>query len=249
MVLAMSGPDLKRVVLAGGSAAFRAGLGARLATDDLLVEGEAATAAETIALVRELRPDVAVVDVHLPDANGIAVCRLLGREDPDVAVVIVSVFDWDVYLAAAKGAGAAGFLLHSTSLPELVRLIRQAGQGSLFTPEQEQRVLTWNREVGRRLALLQPRERDVLRQVAQGKTNRQIADELHVSPHTVEKHVGSLLRKLDVSSRTALLAFILTHHLQALDDGGWQRRGQQEWWISAIDAALLSDNLSAGGDK
>src|SRR5262249_17247469 len=112
MVLTMSGQDLKRVVLASGSAAFRAGLGARLATDDLLVAGETSTAAETVALVRELKPDVVVVDVHLPDANGIAVCRLLIREDPGVAVVIVNVFDWNVYLAAAKRAGAAGFLLH-----------------------------------------------------------------------------------------------------------------------------------------
>jgi DNA-binding NarL/FixJ family response regulator len=158
-------------------------------------------------------------------------------------------FDWDVYLAAAKGAGAGGFLLHSTPLPDLVRQIRRAGPGSRFTPEQEQRVLAWNRDVGERLGLLQPRERDVLRQVARGKTNRQIAEELHVSPHTVEKHVGSLLRKLGVSSRTALLAFILTHHLQALDDGGPQKNGQQEWWLSAIDTTLLSDTLNAGRDR
>jgi DNA-binding NarL/FixJ family response regulator len=215
----VAGRHVRQVLLAGAEAALRAGLGAALAAEGILVVAEASTAADVLVSVRDLKLDLVILDVHLADASGIALCRDLRRTYRDTPVVILSGLDWDVYLAGARAAGAMGFLLHSSSLDDLTQAIQRAASGSVFTPEQQERVFTWNLHVARRLDSLQLREQDVLRQIARGlTTNEQIADVLHLSPSTVEKYVGSLHRKLGVSSRSALLAFILTHHLDVLDE-------------------------------
>jgi len=224
-----SASPVERVLLVDPSDAFRAGLRqAFLAGRARPALAEAGSAAEAAALAARLRPDAAVVEAELPDGSGVALCRALVAAAPGVAVVVLSQADWDVYLAGAWAAGAAGFLLKRVPAAEVVRAVRRAAAGPLFSAEQLGRIRAWRRAVDGRLEALGAREREVLRLVAAGASNREIAQALTLSESTVEKHVGALLRKLAVPSRTGLLAFILRHHLDAwsgLPGGRWDGPG------------------------
>ena len=182
----------------------------------LRVVGTAETAEEIHSLERAPDADVALVDVDLVGESGIETCRWLLTQQPAIAVLILSYWDWDVYLAAAYAAGGAGFLLRSAPTSELVQAIGQVGHGPIFTDKQVERITTWRRTAGDQLATLAPREWDVLWLLSQGIANREIAHRLDLSENTIEKHVSSILHKLGVESRFALLAFIHRYHLDAL---------------------------------
>jgi DNA-binding NarL/FixJ family response regulator len=203
-------------LLADGSSTFREGLRADLvAGNGLRLVGETATGAATVERSRALHPQVVVLDTDLPDADGLDVCRRLVKQCHATTVVLTSYWDWDIHLAGALDAGAAGFLLKRTPPAELVRSIRQAASRPIFTPGQLKRIHLWERSVGARLRGISLREWDVLWLTSTGKSNREIAEALMVSESTVEKHISTLLRKLDVSSRSGLLAYVLQHHLNS----------------------------------
>lgn len=213
-----------RVLVVDESFIFRAGLKCALEADGgFTVVGTLGDAEEARHAARASEPDVAIVDAHLPDESGIALCRHLTTAHGELAVLVLASFDWDIYLAAAWAAGATGFLLKSTPIRHLIDGLRWALARPLYTPEQLSRVYAWERNVGERLALLAPRERHILRLVATGRTNRDIAETLMLSENTVEKHVGALLKKVGAQSRTALLAFILRNHLDVLSEPYGQR--------------------------
>lgn len=221
----------RRALLVDGCATFRVGLHQALdAERDLEVVGQAGTGSDAMRLGDLLRPDVAIVDVHLPDRSGLDVCRQLVSMGSVSSVLVLSNFDWDIYLAGAWAAGARGFLLKSAETREIVSALRQITWGDLYTEEQLQRVHFWGKSVGESLLSLALRELEVLRLVAAGRSNREIARLLELSENTVEKHVGSLLRKLGVSSRTGLLALILQHHLEVADGPAqWRKSVIREW--------------------
>ena len=204
----------KKVLLVEANSTFRAGLSHALEDlRDLAIVDEAETAATALDARATHQPDIAVIDVHLPDHSGIDLCRLFLEQDPRTRVLVLSSFDWDVYLSAAWSAGAAGFLLKGAPTSELVRAIREVATGRIYTSQQLERIQAWDRVVGERLQTLRLREWDVLRQVAAGQSNREISQILTLSENTVEKYLTSLLQKLRVPSRTGLLAFILRYHL------------------------------------
>jgi DNA-binding NarL/FixJ family response regulator len=180
------------------------------------VLGETDSGREAISMIAELRPDLAVVDIELSDLNGIEVCRHLTAQVPETHVVLTSDYDWDALLAAAWDSGADAFLLRSTSSDALVRSILLAAAGQIYTPTQISRVRAWGRGIGGQLRTLSSREWVIFRQVAAGRTNREISADLNIAEHTVEKHLSALLQKFQVTSRTALLALILRHHLDHL---------------------------------
>ncbi|MFB4314142.1 response regulator [Actinomadura sp. 21ATH] len=199
-----------RVLIADDQALVRDGFGMILsAQEDLDLVGEAADGAEAIRAARELRPDVVLMDVRMPNVDGIeataAICR-----DTAARVLVLTTFDLDEYVYDALRAGASGFLLKDMRRAELVDAVRVVAAGeSLLAPTVTRRliadVVTRGRPAvpldGTRLAALTARETDTLRQVARGLSNAEIARELYVTEHTVKTHVSSLLSKLGLRDR------------------------------------------------
>jgi DNA-binding NarL/FixJ family response regulator len=183
---------------------------------DATVVAEAESGGAAISLVDDLRPDVLVINIAQADLSGVDVCRQVTSQVPSTHVVLTSTYDWDVLLAAAWDAGADAFLLRSLPTETLVRSILDAGSGQIYTTSQISRVRAWGRGIGGQLSSLSSREWVIFRQVAAGRTNREISADLNIAEHTVEKHLSALLQKFQVASRTALLAMILRYHLEHL---------------------------------
>lgn len=178
--------------------------------DDLEVVGEAGTAEQTLNRIPSLRPDVAVLDVRLPDGNGIEVCRELRSRHPEVACLMLTSFSDDEALFSAIMAGASGYLLKQIRGTDLVDAIRRVGRGeSLLDPSVTKRVLDRVRmpAVQDELADLTPQERVILDHIAEGKTNRQIAEEMFLAEKTIKNYVSNLLAKLGMSRRTEAAAY------------------------------------------
>jgi len=174
--------------------------------DDLVVVGEASLAAEAMDRIAAVHPDVAVLDVRLPDGNGIAVCREVRSLHPGVACLMLTSFADDEALAQAVLAGASGYVLKQIQGNELVASIRAvAGGHSLIDRATTERVLTSLHQADAERAGLEQlthREREILALIAEGKTNRQIGSELYLAEKTVKNYVSNMLAKLGMDRRT-----------------------------------------------
>ncbi len=205
--------DLVRVLVADDHTVVRKGLCALLATEPgVEVVGEAADGREAVVLAAASVPDVVLMDLEMPGVDGVEATRRIVAANPDVRVVVLTSFAAEALLLPAVRAGAAGYLLKSCRPEELLRAVRLAAEGgSVLDPAVAGRLL---REVAggggkpASLDVLTDRERDVLRELAHGFSNRQIAGRLGVSESTVRTHVGHVLAKLGLETRTqaALLA-------------------------------------------
>ena len=194
-----------RVLLVDDHELVRRGLSDLLAQeDDLLVCGEAATAAGALCLAAALAPDVVVLDVRLPDGDGVAVCRELRTSAPRTACLVLTSYDDDDALVAAVEAGAVGFLLKQVTGSDLVAAVRTvAAGGSTLSPRATSLVLDRLRgSRSDRASGLTTRERRVLELIGQGCSNREIAEQMGLAEKTVKNHVSSLLRKLGLRRRT-----------------------------------------------
>ncbi|NUW46300.1 response regulator [Nonomuraea rhodomycinica] len=194
-----------RVVVADDHAAVRAGIALILGgADDIEVVGEAADGEEAVALAREKRPDVVLMDVRMPRLDGISATReLAGVAD----VLILTTFDVDEYVFGALRAGAAGFLLKNTDAESLVEAVRVVARGDgLISPAVTRRLISAFAEMPpprdrQAVAGLTPREREVLACVARGLSNAEIAKELDMAEATTKTHVSRVLGKLGLKSR------------------------------------------------
>jgi DNA-binding NarL/FixJ family response regulator len=203
-----------RVLVADDHDLVRAGLKMILdAQPDIDVIGEAADGREAVALARQLRPDVCLFDIRMPALDGIEATRQLAGPDTadPLAIVVVTTFDLDEYVHGALKAGARGFLLKDAGPDLLVQAIRAAADGdALIAPSVTVRLLaTFSRPpAGRPTAQpiepLTEREEQVLVTVARGRTNAEIAGELHISLSTVKAHLASLMTKLGARNRVEL---------------------------------------------
>jgi DNA-binding NarL/FixJ family response regulator len=175
-------------------------------TDDLEVVGEASTAAEALARVPAIAPDVAVLDVRLPDGSGVEVCRELRSTMPDLACLMLTSFSDDEALYHAVMAGACGYVLKEVRSGDLVDSVRRAAAGeTLLDPVLTARVLERMRtgsDEDQRLRGLTEQERRILSLLADGLTNRQIADAMCLAEKTVKNYVSNLLAKMGMSRRT-----------------------------------------------
>ncbi|MGZ4690702.1 MAG: response regulator [Acidimicrobiia bacterium] len=190
----------------------RQGLRALLESQgDFEVVGEAATAAEGLARIPPLRPDVAVLDVRLPDGDGVQVCRDVRAADPEITCLMLTSFADDEALFEAIMAGAAGYVLKQIKGTDIVDAIRRVAAGeSLLDPDATRRVLDRIRnppEEDERLAALTPQERRILELITDGLTNRQIAEEMFLAEKTVKNYVSNLLAKLGMERRTQAAVF------------------------------------------
>ncbi|HEY8478583.1 MAG TPA: response regulator transcription factor [Spirillospora sp.] len=175
--------------------------------------GEAGTGAEAVEVAERERPDVVLMDVRMPEMDGIEATRRICRDLPDVRVLILTTFDLDSYVYAALRAGASGFLLKDTPPADLLSAIRVIASGeSLLAPSVTRRLIA---EFVRRPAPSQPppaglealteREREVLALIARGLSNAELAEHLHLSPATIKTHIGHLLAKLNARDRAQLV--------------------------------------------
>src|SRR5207245_8709795 len=180
------------------------------AEDDLVVVGEAGTAEEALARVPSTRPDVAVLDVRLPDGDGVEVCREIRSSHPEVQCLMLTSFADDEALFSAIMAGASGYVLKQVRGNDLVDAIRRVAAGdSLLDPAVTKRVLERLRakpDDDADLGRLSDQERKILDLIAEGYTNRQIADHIFLAEKTVKNYVSSLLAKLGMERRTEAAA-------------------------------------------
>ncbi|MGA4541042.1 response regulator [Uniformispora flossi] len=180
--------------------------------DDIEVVGEAGTAAEALVRIPATRPQIAVLDVRLPDGSGVEVCREIRSTMPDVRCLMLTSFSDDEALFDAIMAGAAGYVLKDIRGSDLVGAVRDVAAGkSLLDPVATARVLERLRGGGKqddRLASLSEQERKILDLIGEGMTNRQIGGELHLAEKTVKNYVSSLLAKLGMERRTQAAAYV-----------------------------------------
>jgi DNA-binding NarL/FixJ family response regulator len=198
-----------RVIVVDDHELARAGLRSILDSEpNLDVVGEATTGREALALCRRTRPDLVMMDVRMPDVDGLAATRAIKQDYPNTQVVLITMHENPVYLLEALKAGAAGYVLKGASKREIINAVRQVLRGeSALHPDLATQLL--RRMAGETTgeadpppARLTPRELDVLRVLAQGRTNREIAAELNLSLSTVKAHIEHIIAKLGVSDRT-----------------------------------------------
>jgi two-component system response regulator DevR len=198
-----------RIFLLDDHELVRQGLKAALESEeDMIVVGEAGGAAQAIDVVQQCQPDVAVLDVRLGDGNGIDVCRQITSDHPQVKALILTSFQNDRALVDAGLAGAAGFVLKQIRSTELVDAIRQVAAGrQLLDDAQVRMAMRRLRESDEgRLYDLTPQEQRIFDYIGEGKTNRQIAQEMYLAEKTVKNYVSNLLAKLGMSRRTEAAA-------------------------------------------
>jgi len=192
------------------------------AEPDISVIGEAGTAASALARIPALRPDVAVLDVRLPDGDGVSVCRDIRSRMPEVACLMLTSFGDDEALFDAIMAGAAGYVLKQIRGTDLVGAVRTVASGqSLLDPAAASRVMARMRDQSRRsdpLAGLTGQERKILELIGEGLTNRQIGERLFLAEKTVKNYVSALFAKLGMERRTQAAAYAA----RIFDDEGHQ---------------------------
>lgn len=205
-----------RVLLVDDDALMRAGLEAILSSDSgVHVVGEASDGRVAVEQVRRLQPDVVLMDIRMPEVDGIAATREVVAVSPDVRVVILTTFEDDDYIFGALTAGASGFLLKRTSPEQLLEALRAVAAGdSLLSPSVTRRVIdrmaalpSGEAILDRRLDALTAREREVLEQLARGLSNAEVAAALVIEESTVKTHVKRVLMKIGLRDRVQAVIF------------------------------------------
>jgi RNA polymerase sigma factor (sigma-70 family) len=221
-----------RVLLADDHDILRQGLKMLLGLQpDISLVGEARTGSEALALARELSPDVVVMDITMPDMDGLEACRHIREEMPDIQVLMLTMHESEEYFLEALRQGAAGYLVKKAAPTELHMAIQAVARGDAFlypglakalirsyitqsnetaSAESEPRIEKKEQSLGQKLRLITPREMEVLRLVAEGYTNQEIADRLNVSIKTVQAHRANVMEKLELHNITHLVRFAIS---------------------------------------
>jgi two-component system response regulator DegU len=227
-----------RVLIADDHALLREGLRRILEMEpDLQVVGEAADGQDAVQKAKELRPDVILMDVNMPGGGGLEATRLVREQLPSVDVIVLTIHDDDEYVVEMINAGAKGYVLKDVEPAKVVEAIHRVHEGESFIPSdlmakvfrEFQRISAYARrapmavarsgaeETGVERERLTARELEILQQIVNGQTNKEIASTLFISEKTVKNHVTNILRKLDLSDRTQAAVYALRHGLAETD--------------------------------
>ncbi|OGN80733.1 MAG: DNA-binding response regulator [Chloroflexi bacterium GWC2_70_10] len=190
------------------------------AQPDMEVIDEAGTGREAVAKAQAVLPDVVLLDVAMPELNGLGATRMIKAQSPGVQVLILTMHDREDYLFQALRAGASGYVLKGADTEDLLAAVRSVARGGvyLYPPIAKELVSEYLRRVesGEDLASydgLTDREREILQLIAEGKTAANIAEDLHISPHTVHSHRDNIMSKLDLHDRAALIRYAIRRGL------------------------------------
>ncbi len=234
--------DKLSVLIVDDHPLFRQGVRATLEREpDIEVVGEAADGQEAIRLSEELAPEVVLIDISLPGLNGLEVARVIKRRQPQVCLIVLTVYEDDEQLFNAIKAGASAYSSKDVEPKQLLRMIRAVGHGRYLIDEhvfakphiatrvlhQFRELAAAEEELGALFSPLTGREIEILDCIAQGLTNKEIAERLYISSQTVKNHVTSILRKLQVNDRTSAVIYALRR--------GWIRLGGSDASVDRPD--------------
>ena len=211
-------PQTIRVMLVDDHNVVRSGLATFLrAYEDLQLVGEAKNGLEAVNLCREKKPDVILMDLIMPEMDGIAATRAILADYPEIKIVAMTSFEEEELVQGVLAAGAISYLLKNVTSDELAKAIRDAVSGrSTLSPEAARVLVQATRPTEQPWLELTEREMEVLNLVVQGQSNRQIADAMFISVATVKAHVSNILSKLQVSSRAEAIAYAIKHKIVSL---------------------------------
>ena len=202
---------LPRILIADDHSVFREGLKSLLATHGFSVVGEAANGRAALKLARTTEPDIAILDVAMPELNGLETARLMARDAPNTRCIVLTMHSEEAYVVEALRAGVKGFVLKSQAFEDVIAAIRTVGAGSVYLSPGISGALV-NASLGKVGVPDDPlttREREVLQLVAEGRTSKAIADVLAISIKTVETHRGAIMRKLDIHDTPTLVRYAI----------------------------------------
>ncbi len=214
----MTNPQKIRVMLVDDHNVVRSGLSTFLrAYEDLDLVGEARNGLEALRLCRQLTPDVILMDLMMPEMDGIAATRAILEAFPDMKIIAMTSFDEEELVQGVLAAGAMSYLLKNVTADELAKAIRDAASGrSTLSPEAARVLVKATRPVQQPYSSLTGREMEVLQLVVQGQSNQQIAAAMVISIATVKAHISNILSKLQVNSRAEAIAFAIKHKIVSL---------------------------------
>ena len=212
--------DRIRILLADDHTIVRRGIRALLETQpNLEIVGEAATGSEAVAQAQALHPDVVLMDIGMPDLDGLEAAARIKHELSNVNVLLLTVHDDANYLFRALEVGASGYLLKGAEVNELLAALRAVRRGEVYLQPAAAKHLVGgyltgaNEREKKQIEELTPRQREILALIAEGLTNQQIADKLVLSPFTVATHRANIMQKLNLHNRTELIRYALRHGL------------------------------------
>jgi two-component system, NarL family, response regulator LiaR len=214
----MNTPQKIRVMLVDDHNVVRSGLATFLrAFDDLELVGEAKNGLEALHLCREKKPDVILMDLMMPEMDGIAATRAILAEYLEIKIIAMTSFEEEELVQGVLAAGAMSYLLKNVTADELAKAIRDAVSGkSTLSPEAARVLVQATRPTRQSWLDLTEREMEVLNHVVQGQSNQQIADAMVITVATVKAHISSVLSKLQVSSRAEAIAYAIKHKIVSL---------------------------------
>jgi DNA-binding NarL/FixJ family response regulator len=206
-----------RVLLTDDHALFRHGIRTLIAAEpDMEVAGEAPNASDAVALARQVRPDVVLMDIGMPGMSSFEATRLIRKDRPETRVVFLSMYDDEDYLAECVDMGASGYILKESSGDQLLTAIREVQRGGSFlSPRLLTRLVDDFRNSGRfparqpRFGSLTKREREILKLLAEGRSVKEIASSFDLSVKTIEAHKFNLMRKLDIHNKAQLVQYAI----------------------------------------
>jgi len=213
-----------RIIIAEDHTILRAGLRALLSSkDDIEVVGEAGDGREAVRLVDKHVPDIVLIDLSMPKLNGIEAIKEIKGRHPEMKIIVLTVHKGEEYISAALNAGASGYILKDASQNELLLALEYVIDGKMFlSPSISEKVVDvflQNQKNGKAKSILEhltAREREVLQLIAEGNTNKKIANHLCISLKTVEKHRANLMQKLELRNTAALTAYAIEKGLVTL---------------------------------
>jgi NarL family two-component system response regulator LiaR len=207
-----------RVMLVDDHNVVRSGLATFLrAYEDLQLVGEAKNGLEAVNLCREKKPDVILMDLMMPEMDGIAATRAILQDCPEIKIIAMTSFEEEELVQGVLAAGAISYLLKNVTSDELAKAIRDAVSGrSTLSPEAAKVLVQATRSPKQPWLELTEREMEVLNLVVQGHSNRQIAEAMFISVATVKAHISNILSKLGVSSRAEAIAYAIKHKIVSL---------------------------------